>query len=731
MPTFKKLPSNTPLAVNLVLRQKDGDEVTLRRITHIFSGHIYSIKINEPRDARYAERPSPTRLSEIEHLIRSKAVSIGKVGLPAEFLAAPEPGTSEYQLMTAAYHRIHPLMNLFSKETNLGREKFTQEIRKRASALGMSEVSLRRLLLRWWYFGEKKQALLGLKRGRESSRQLPNTSTRIASLPLKKPGRRHSLSDERGPNEFHVTAADISDMLGALSRLVEKIRRRNPHAGSVTLSGAYKEWLHNEFARRNGRIYERWLAEQHVPPLSVIQYRRYVRKNIHLADDRTRSIFKLRLKRSPRSLDSAGAGEVYELDSTGGQILLIVGRGEHAKVYEPTIYFLIDRATRFIVSVYVTLRKPSWEALRIAIRISFTSRSRFENLGIPVTDAEWPLGVIPIYIVTDRGPEMISEEMLTSAVDGMGIIVKVLAPWEPDGKGVVERVIEDLKDKMKRDPDLPAQYLKFSRDPKLRKSKKKAEGAAVRSLVQLYKSLVEKVLEHNNAPHSFLEKQAWVKAAGIPPVPREAYAYGRTHITGLQQSPLSDEELELLTLVSGKGTLRDDGTMGFDQRTYFPANERAHTIVASGPKKSTPVRWDPTMPEHIYVPARSFPWAMWRVDDAGAANIASMTIEEHSVLRPVHQLVAARAKDAELRSTRKGREVHNAPKSKSKLPARRESDDMVRALQGHRTPQSDTSGVPAPGSGQGLRPARKSLSSIEELDRLTRARVVEMNRRKG
>lgn len=91
-------------------------------------------------------------------------------------------------------------------------------------------------------------------------------------------------------------------------------------------------------------------------------------------------------------------------------------------VGKPTIYFLIDRWSRFVVSAYISLRAPSYEEVRNTLLIAFTSREkRFSRLGIEVSDNQWPIGCIPAVICPDRGSDFMSGSMLQSVVDDLRI----------------------------------------------------------------------------------------------------------------------------------------------------------------------------------------------------------------------------------------------------------------------------------------------------------------------
>jgi transposase InsO family protein len=172
------------------------------------------------------------------------------------------------------------------------------------------------------------------------------------------------LEEELGENEFVANADDVADMLAALTRVARKAVTSNPGVGRTSFAAGYREWLKFDLKRRHPILHRRWSDGRHVLPLTQSQYYRYVKKYAALPDELASAIPALHKPRSGNALLCRGPGEVYELDATGGQIVLITKGG---KVYRPVIYIIIDRWSRFIVSVFVSLRPCSWEVLRTAL----------------------------------------------------------------------------------------------------------------------------------------------------------------------------------------------------------------------------------------------------------------------------------------------------------------------------------------------------------------------------
>jgi putative transposase len=734
---FKELPRGTIPSVGLVIRVRDGEETTYERITHVFSGSVYVMEVRDASYARYAKRPRRWRKTDLDLALRTNKARLGRKSLPPELATTLEDDSPDALKARAKKRLIKPLIEFFETEANLDRGNFTQAIRKRAKAEACSEVSLRRLLFRWWYFGGVDSALFALDMGPPASSaravDRPADHPRLAG---KRSGARSPLEEEMGPNEFVASADDIEDMVAALKRLARKVTEANAGAGVVTMTAAHYEWLHHDFKRRHRALYSRWMKDLHVLPMSESQYRRYVKLHADLDDKLASVVPSIGRSRSGKALIARGPGEVYELDATGGQIVLIAPGG---KLFRPVIYIIIDRWSRFIVSIFVSLRPCSWEVLRIALRIAFTSRERrFNHLGIHVDDVEWPIGVVPAKIFVDRGAEMISEQMLDATVEGLRIVAKILPPLTPDGKGIVERVIGVLKKKMKGDSALRGQYHKFITDPKQKGDKKRAAQVAISSLAQLYRALIEIVLAHNNTRlHSSLKKMSILKKHGVKPRPRDAYLFGLKEITGIERPPLTDEDYAKLTLWKDTANLLADGSMSYRSRSYRPANAAARRYCELRDPGSVTVKVDQSEPYSLYIKSQQQPWPEWTIDQAGARDLRDITMEEQIMLAHVYRLGAARAANDALRGVPEmGRRSRKRRTDSSELmpevtsaqvQARRRqlSDALARSVGGAPPPIAP---APAPKARKPTRAGEGSVRSIEDLEAEEAARIIEANR---
>lgn len=724
--TYRPGKKNTPLQVGLVLRLGHEAADPMVRITHVFNESIFVMPVSTPDKARYAKRPYELQVSKVESRLDAVEWQIGRLSMPSGFLT----GDGDWK---NAYEVIQPLIEVFDDKRSLSRTMFTVQIKRRANELGVSEVTLRRLLLRFYYFGRVKEALQPLKPGRPieetSSYSFP---TKSGQAP-KRRGPQPITAIDLGPNDFVVSTEDIEDMVECYERLAANDK--------VTRTKAYKEYFRTYFAKRHPEKYADFMNRKCPRPVTLRQYREYTDKHVTFTRDMAKNAG--RTKREVKGATLAvGPAEYYEIDATGGRIHVVDSENPDVVLKTPLIYLIIDRWSRFIVSLYVTLRPASWEEIRLALLIAFTSRERrFKNLGANVDEERWPQGRICAHLVQDRGSEMISRAMLEAAVEGLHIEPETLPPLCPDGKGIIERCIRGLKARM-TDRKLKGGFQERPLNPKAKRKFRAAKDAAVYSLRELYWELLDIVDDYNNSSHSHLEQMTILKRAGVRPTPRDAYLWGLENITGLETPPLTDEDYIKLLMSRDKATIAS-GVVNYRARKYYPANSAAmrQARLSTSRRLALEIKVDRFDPTDIYVPVKGGEWPMWRVSKSGLQQLQEITLEEEEQLGEQHRLLIAKTRDdsfidetvkANQRRRRKGipsaqPESAQQPVSAETRRRRRndESDEIKKNLLGKSIAQPPTSATKSTKASE----SSKKFDGIA-LERQERLATIEFLRRR-
>lgn len=638
MPDFQLVNGKPALTPGLVLRVGD-DASRYLRLTHVFNNRVYAMWVGEPEDARNARRPTAISLIEIERLTALPSSAWGRLVLPAALTNEPSADTDKSMQLEAAWALVAPVINAFKKEVNLSRQNFTALIQRHSEETETSQKTLLRAVLRYYYFGSTRLGLLPLPPGvKPGNASYPVTTDENQELP-KRRGRQSALAQELGRNDFIVRSEDIEDMVSCFRRLLGR--------GPAFMTTAHEEYLANEFRRRHPTIYGEYIANRAPEPVTARQFRYYVDEHLRVDDNLARN--RRTHQQNPGYLGSvraAGPGEIYEIDATGGRLHLVSNDEPPVLVGKPTIYLLIDRWSRFVVSAYLSLRPPSYEEVRHTLLIAFTSRqARFNRLGVNINDERWPVGRMPAVICPDRGSDFMSDAMEQSVVNDLRIDLTPLPPLCPDGKAIVERLIREIKRRMAAS-EIPGVYADRPLDPRTKRAARKAEAGAIRTLADAYRLLIEIIADHNNRPHRTLRRRRVLTQAGIPPTPLSAYLWGLKNITGLRSAPLSEEDYHRLLLSTATASIAN-GILSYKTRPYLPANEQAAELARNWPrKKAVNIRLDRMLPTEILVPSDQGPWALFQMTPGTANEISGLSIDEEEALASRTALLWARSEHA-------------------------------------------------------------------------------------
>ncbi len=314
---FRPIENASP-APGMVLRVGETDSKYLR-LTHVFDSCIYAMWVSEPTNARYARRPKRMLLGELQRLAKASSSSWGRLVLPSAISTPPPPESERSTALDTAWNLVEPIIQAFEEEKNLSRFRYTFLIRERAEAMQTSFITLNRMVIRYYYFGGTRLALLPLTTGvipGEGGYASVTTDDSSKQRSPKRRGRKTILASVLGANTFVTSDDDLADMVATLKTCLRR--------GPTYLTSAHEEYLAGAFKKRHPEIYAEYLGGKLAEPVTVRQYRYCIHEHATLDDDLAKN---LRTQdRNPGylgSLYSAGPGEVYEIDATGGRLHLV------------------------------------------------------------------------------------------------------------------------------------------------------------------------------------------------------------------------------------------------------------------------------------------------------------------------------------------------------------------------------------------------------------------------
>jgi len=724
----------TSLAAGLLIRYKGRSAGCPLRITQVFKSCIYVMPYSTPAAARSARKPRQFSRTLAERDIKSGKAELCKAELPEEFHRKhPAPrqndsvhdqGEKKPSTIDIAYGWIAPIVKKFDVESNLKRTRFKAEIRNRADELAISQTTVRRTLLRYYYFGRVREALVPMVTGPE-----PGTGRTVGSSPShrkakkapQRRGRQPVLASELGKNTFVVTDVDVEDMVRAAERAARK------HLDLAEALDA--EYMRHEFAKRHPKEFDDWINERCVPPVTERQFAMYTKAHGKYEREVVENIPALAGNDPGTSVRASGPGEIYEIDATGARIEAVDKSDPDDPVLlrTPWIYLVIDRWSRYIVAFYVTFGAPSWEELKYALLLAFTPRvARFRALGLEVDETRSPRGRIPFALAHDRGSELVSISNLRACVEELRIESLTMPPLTPNAR-LIERCIREIKRNMTRE-GLSGTYAKRPLDPKSRRAARLARFKAGTALREIYKCLLKIVDRHNNKPHTALKNNLRLIQAGVPPTPVAAYLWGCEHITGARVSSLAEKDLIRMLLATGSGSI-SDSRVKFNKRSYEPADAAALALAnkSTSRARSVTVKFDKTFREELYVVTSTGEWSLWRMTESDRQKTRGIMMEEDAELEKQGALSSARAENRSKIKRATAKPSRSARPKQQARPAGREEVQSRRTKETIKVKEALTNR--AKESSQSPPPSRTGARTLswKDLEKAQRTRTINRN----
>lgn len=241
-----------------------------------------------------------------------------------------------------------------------------------------------------------------------------------------------TLGIERAP-KYIFTAKDRQDIRKALKKHYLKINGKS-------LADTYREYL-RQYHGEEIKVADACARAPVVPSLRQFSY---WRKQLFSDDTviRKRSTGKDYLLKKRAVLGSALQDDLvpsscYEIGATVADVYLVSSFGKQYSLGRPTIYSIVDRATRMIVGFHVSLYHASWRAARQALVNCFLLKADYcAQYGVTIDESEWPCSHVPKRFMCDNG-EMIGLQPKEKLVPFTELS---FAPcYHPDYKSFVKR----------------------------------------------------------------------------------------------------------------------------------------------------------------------------------------------------------------------------------------------------------------------------------------------------
>ncbi|WP_335911030.1 transposase [Shewanella indica] len=250
-------------------------------------------------------------------------------------------------------------------------------------------------------------------------------------------------------------------------------------------------------------------------------------------------------------------GSCFELDATVLDVHVVSEFRRNHVLGRPTVYCVVDKESRMIVGLHVSMEYASWRAGRQALVNSFSSKKEYCAMyGIEIEEAEWPCHHIPQRLLCDRG-EFICNDAENLAVPLIGHL-SIAPPYRAELKGIVEHRFNILNKQLVHElmgTTKGRHYIRGDKDPRL---------DAALTLKEINKLLIDAVLDHNSAIFESLSGQTTLLIeSGLAPTPLNYWnIHMQKHRHALTKANETEVHARLLPVetvtMTSKGIRRND-----------------------------------------------------------------------------------------------------------------------------------------------------------------------------
>lgn len=232
---------------------------------------------------------------------------------------------------------------------------------------------------------------------------------------------------------------------------------------------------------------------------SFNQFYYFFRHNYTPAERISRRVNSRRYNKDRRPLPGTvydvvdGIGHTWEYDSTDSDINLASAADRTKKIGRPRLDVVIDKYSKMIVGVKVTLQNAQYQTAADTLFIAMADKRAYAaKYGLEIDEAAWPVKGKPLCILGDNG-EMEAKQS-DVLMRGLGIKLDFSASYRADAKGVVERLIGLVQNEM----ELAAAPAKPSKDTLRKAGAQETRDKATLTLEEYGRCVLKATLSLNN-----------------------------------------------------------------------------------------------------------------------------------------------------------------------------------------------------------------------------------------
>lgn len=540
-------------------------------------------------ESKKLERPVHVDSIQFNEAIEDGFVERSQYPLPFFQLEAEENISAEHRIKRdRRFTLIEGLVSHPHFLQDIALNPRSKLVSQHAKLNGTYVQSLYRSLNLYWKYGQERNALLPAYKnsGGAGKPRLSGTAKRGSPVQLSSP----SMKAPKGVNtlerdkELFVRAMKRFGLQGRQAKFSRVYDQMLKEFYADELIAAETEGREAKIPTYRAFIY--WVKK-------LIPQQELIRKQTTQGDfDRNR-----RGLRGSATDHTQVPGSCFELDATVLDVHVVSEFRRNHVLGRPTVYCVVDKESRMIVGLHVSMEYASWRAGRQALVNSFTSKKEYcASFGIEIGEGDWPCSHIPQRLLCDRG-EFVCSDAENLAVPLIGHL-SIAPPYRAELKGIVEHRFQILNEKLIHElmgTTRGRQYIRGDIDPRL---------DAALTLKEINKLLIDAVLDHNSHVFSGLAKQSTLLIESeLAPTPLNYWKiHTKKHRHALSKADEADIRARLLPVeyvsMTSKG-LRLNDLMYY--RSDHPEFENWKVIARTGGSWQLESRIDQDNSSYIYV----------------------------------------------------------------------------------------------------------------------------------
>lgn len=450
------------------------------RILDIFiaSERICLFELNQKRNGA---KPILLDLRDLYALHEANVITGSQRALPMEMLMEDHQlSHSNIETRDRNYELIQDLVEDAAFLESYCVKGRSTTIIEHAKKMDATALQIYRRLRKYWEYGQVPNTLLNFSSLRGGPGKEKKSSSKQRGRPIDK-----GIYGLRKKTSINVTEEDKENILTALNTELAKRKK-------ITFTKAhdtYKEMFCE---------YELGLAVAENRPAQILSYdqflywaKKLMAREEMIKSQMTESAFSMNHTGSSSSVNDkfVSPGMRYEIDSTTADVYIVCEVSRERVLGRPTIYSVVDVASRMIVGLHISMEYASWKAARQALFNACMSKVEYcQRYGVSITDQDWPCQGMPATLMADRA-EMLGVQSF-SFTKKVGTILTIAPPYRGDFKSIVERRFGILNEQIHFLPGTTLGELRKRGEPDYRLD-------AALTINSLTKILIDLVLEHN------------------------------------------------------------------------------------------------------------------------------------------------------------------------------------------------------------------------------------------